>query len=570
MKSIISETNLRKLWLIILLLVLTVPLWILNNDRVIDLDEPRWVIRGANYYYALTHGDFENTYYEYHPGITNMWIVATAMHFYFPEYRGLGQGYFDERKPIFENFMRENGKEPIVLVRNSRLLQSGILATLAVVGFLLLQLLIDQKAAFLSITLATIAPFFLGNSRLLNIEGMLSMFVLVSFLGIQVYLNKERKWGYLLLSGAAFGLAQLSKSSSIVVLGLVGLMLFIGLFKQNEQTLSAKIRDAFRVFLIWLGTAALVYFILWPGMWVAPGRMLANVYGNAFSYVFQGARLDITKELQPSSFSLVTGFGGIIQYATRWITASTLISWLGIIFIPFIFASKDKALTPAPTRSTMTYLAILAALFIGLFGMAQGRDAAHYILSSFVGLDVLAGIGWGYALLWIQKRWKMLNRAYVLPLAFIALIAFQLGGSLLYYPYYFTYKNPFVKQGGLHGYGEGLDQAAAYLAQKPNAKDMRVIAYAARGCFSYFFPGESDLLKIGFSQNGLPYIEGIENANYLVLYTIRQQYKPDSIELMHVLQNVIPEHTIFINDMEYIRIYKIADLPEDIYNILQK
>ena len=99
---------------------------------------------------------------------------------------------------------------------------------------------------------------------------------------------------------------------------------------------------------------------------------------------------------------------------------------------------------------------------------------------------------------------------------------------------------------------------------------MRVIAYAARGCFSYFFPGESDLLKIGFSQNGLPYVEGIENANYLVLYTIRQQYKPDSIELMHVLQNVIPEHTIFINDLEYIRIYKIADLPEDIYNILQK
>src|SRR3989337_1077305 len=137
-------------------------------------------------------------------------------------------------------------------------------------GFLFLQLLVDQKAAFLAIALAMTATFFLGHSRLLNVEGMLSMFVLVSFLGMLVYLNKERKWSYFLLSGAAFGLAQLTNPSSIVLVGLVGVMLFVGLLKRNEQTFSAKFGDAVKVFVIWLGTAALVYFILWPGMWVAP------------------------------------------------------------------------------------------------------------------------------------------------------------------------------------------------------------------------------------------------------------------------------------------------------------
>ncbi len=168
MKNIMSRENLGRLGLIILLLALVIPSWVINIARVINVDEPRWVIRGANYYYALTHKDFENTLYEYHPGVTNMWIVATALHFYFPEYRGMGQGYFDPLKPKFEEFMRKNGKEAIELVRDSRLIQAAVLAALAVTAFLLLGLLIDQKAAFLSVALATISPFFLGHSRLLN------------------------------------------------------------------------------------------------------------------------------------------------------------------------------------------------------------------------------------------------------------------------------------------------------------------------------------------------------------------------------------------------------------------
>ncbi|MDD2922571.1 MAG: hypothetical protein PHQ36_09835, partial [Anaerolineales bacterium] len=205
---------------------------------------------------------------------------------------------------------------------------------------------------------------------------------------------------------------------------------------------------------------------------------------------------------------------------------------------------------------------------IVLFGVAQGRDSAHYILSSFVSLDIVAGIGWGCALIWAQKRWSALNRAYILPIIFIVLMAFQLGSALQNYPYYYTYKNPFVSAGGMQGYGEGLDQAAEYIAQKPNAKELRVIAYAARGCFSYFFAGQSDLLKIGFAENSLPYIEGIQNADYLVLYPVREKNKPDDIELMRVLQNVKPERVIFIDGVEYVGIYKIADIPADVYRIL--
>ena len=247
-----KNKSIQILGLALLLLVVILPSWLIENDRVINVDEPRWIIRGANFYYAVTHGEFEKTIFEYHPGVTNMWIVGAAMHIYFPEYRGFGQGYFDPLKQKFEEFMREQGKEALDVARVSRYIHAGVLAVLALTAFLLLRLLIDPKAAFLSVALAALSPFYLGHSRLMNLEGMLSLFALVSFLGLQVYLNKDRKFIYLFLSGVAFGLAQLTKSSSVVVIGLVGLMLFVGLFKREAGTFNAKILDAVKTFAIWL------------------------------------------------------------------------------------------------------------------------------------------------------------------------------------------------------------------------------------------------------------------------------------------------------------------------------
>ena len=90
----------QKILLALLLLVLTLPSRLINIDRAVNIDEPWWVISSSNFYYAVTHRDFKDTYFEYHPGVTNMWVISTAMHMYFPEYRGYGQGFFDQRKQI--------------------------------------------------------------------------------------------------------------------------------------------------------------------------------------------------------------------------------------------------------------------------------------------------------------------------------------------------------------------------------------------------------------------------------------------------------------------------------------
>lgn len=570
MKNFLSLHR-TKFLLALLLLALTLPSRLINIDRAVNIDEPWWVISSSNFYYAVTHRDFQDTYFEYHPGVTNMWVISTAMHLYFPEYRGLGQGYFDQRKPFFEEFLRENGKETLNLVRLSRYIQTGVLALFALTAFFLLSSLVGQNIAFFSIALATISPFFLGHSRLLNMESMGAMFVLVSLLGMHIYLTHDRKLYYLLLSGAAFGLAQLNKSTSIALLGVVGVMLLVELFKQNGSSIGTRFGKAVRIFAIWFGAAALVYFILWPGMWVDPARMLSEVYGNAFSYAFQGARLDVTEELNPAEFSVVTRFDGILLYLRYWLSGTTFITWLGLIFsITFLF-SKGEQYLAANVRALLGYLGLLGVLFILMFGIAQGRNHAHYIMNTFVAFDVMAGIGWGVALQWVWSRWKV--PTYTTVSVLVVLVLFQIGFGLPYTPYYFTFKNPLMAEAATLGYGEGLSEAADYLAEKPNSSQLTAYVYNGMGTFSYYFPGKTVILKRANVYYGdfATITDELRNSDYLILYPITRKIHPETEKVLSVLEGVVePEKTIYINGLEYIQIYRVVDIPEAVYDALME
>src|SRR6266542_7028338 len=138
-------------------------------------DEPFWLVVGADYYYALTHGEFENTVYEYHPAVTTMWIGAAAMLIYFPEYRGLMKGYFQQEKTSFDTYLVEHGKDPLALLWWARLIQLLLNVFLFIVAFLLLRSLLDEWIALAILLLTSFAPYLFGQSRMLNHETMLGL-----------------------------------------------------------------------------------------------------------------------------------------------------------------------------------------------------------------------------------------------------------------------------------------------------------------------------------------------------------------------------------------------------------
>ena len=105
----------------------------------------------------------------------------------------------------------------------------------------------------------------------------------------------------------------------------------------------------------------------------------------------------------------------------------------------------------------------------------------------------------------------------------VLLVALQLAEGAAFYPYYYTYYNPVVA--ALTGnpptsnYGEGIELAAAYLAQKPDGESLKVFSYRGRGPFSYFFPGETIILNPMFmDEPGMPAMfERLEQADYVVI-----------------------------------------------------
>ncbi|HNB39906.1 MAG TPA: hypothetical protein PLG52_00305, partial [Anaerolineales bacterium] len=147
----------------------------------------------------------------------------------------------------------------------------------------------------------------------------------------------------------------------------------------------------------------------------------------------------------------------------------------------------------------------------------------------------------------------------------------QIGFGLPYAPYYFTYKNPFAKEAATYGYGEGFSEAADYLAQKPNAKELTAYVYNGMGTFSYFFPGKTIVLKRANVLYGdfVTITDELRNSDYLVLYPIVREKQPETEKIFSELEGVVkPEKVIYINGLEYIQIYKVTDIPETVYEKL--
>jgi len=567
----------KKQFLFLLLLAVVITPRLPGLDSFVAVDEPAWLTRGGNFYYALGQREFQNTVYEYHPSVTTMWFVTGALLIYFPEYRGLGQGYFDVDKEKFDPYLLEHGRQPIELLHLSRLFQIAVISLFALLIFYFLSLLFGDEPAFFVTALITCAPFFLGHSRVLSHEGMVAFFVLASILGMVAYLEHDRKWLYLVISAAAAALAQLTKSSAMAMLPVIGLILGISLLEHRKtRGFFHALFDHIKVFLLWAVMLIIVYVLVWPGMWVAPGKMLYEVYGNAFSYALQGARLTVTEELLPANFGLASAGETIGLYLGELLWRSTPIMWLGLVFAVLVLLQRDRQEKADAFRKLVLLLFVNALMFILLFSLAQGRNAQHYIMASHVSLDAIAALGWVKAIEWPTQKWKTTSTQIVQLAMGTGVIALQLASATPFYPYYYNYSNPLMVIFTGHtlrsDYGEGFEQAAAYLARKPEAASLRALSFRGRGPFSFFFPGETIILNPLFMEEpGMAsMVERLNRADYLIFNDAMAARTPRSRLFVDALDGIRPEQTIRIYGIYDIHVYRVADLPPAFFETISR
>jgi hypothetical protein len=186
----------------------------------------------------------------------------------------------------------------------------------------------------------------------------------------------------------------------------------------------------------------------------------------------------------------------------------------------------------------------------------------RYLLPVYLPLDLIAGMGWACLAYWAFTLNETRAFKVGIYLALGTVIGAQFYFAVSSFPYYFSYYNPLMGGSGKApevmqiGWGEGMDQAARYLNSKPNADQLDVYAWYSRGCFSYLFDGHTYYVAPTFGERE----EDMQNllaADYAVIYIHQWQRNLPPV-LLDYFRDKNPEKSIWIDGIEYARIYKIS------------
>jgi hypothetical protein len=154
----------------------------------------------------------------------------------------------------------------------------------------------------------------------------------------------------------------------------------------------------------------------------------------------------------------------------------------------------------------------------------------------------------------LKTRSSFRSPNFALPISsflILVLFLFHFLPTLTYYPYYLAYFNPLL--GGpvraaettLMGWGEGMEQVAAYLNSKPNADQLYVASTPSQTLLPYF-RGRGE----NFYTNDIAF-----RADYVVLYLAQMQRLAPSPEIVAYFKAQTPEKVITIQGVTYAEIY---------------
>ena len=547
------------LYLFIFLLVFLVRIPGLTSFSTVD--EPDYIKYGGNFYYSLGQRDFERTNQTYQPAVTTLYASALAFHYVFPEYRGFSPAYFDHTDQQ-TNFLEEKGVEPLTLLLTARLIMILMVSIMLTITFAFLDMLLGSLPAFVVISLISFEPYFLGHSRLLTQEGLMAIAGITSILGIIVYCIRKDKWIFLVISSLAAAIAVLTKITAIVLLPVV----FFFLIFISSDSSSRRKRTWQRLFEVMVWSIIFIVFALavWPALWNHPLETIIALFEKSFGFLGSKAGVPI----ENLSFQGIVGGMTIFNYIKYLWWQVPPLTWAGFLLILVLVIFRYKMLD----RSTrVIFFSFLALGLLMILMMSFGKKvASHYIMISHTSLNLLAGLGLSglYEIL-LKQHFKFPAALITYPA--VLLMAGSLVAPLIgFYPYYFDYLNPIARavNGNAaipdNGYGQGLDIAARYLAEKADSANLTVMSWWSTS-LDYFFPGETK--QIAITRNWTPSEAGnLKECDYLVIYQRTQAERRIPEALMTILKNVVPEKSIFLHGLEMVRIYKVSDLPLEVFS----
>ncbi len=501
------------------------------------LDWFRW---SALFLDAFTRGDFAAMRFVGHPGVTTLWFgaVGETLH------RALGAvGWIDPADvSVHHDFLRF----PVAVATSA----------CVAMAFLLLRSLLDWRIGLLAAIFWATDPFLVAHSQLLHVDALLASLATLALLAALAAFRvgaapaTERsepasvRKAALVGSALAYGLALLTKAPALLALPFIGLTALIGGWSGGNN-LATYLR-AFRAMLVWGGIVVAVWIAFWPAAWVdLPGAVagiIAEVHDNggqpheAGNFFLGRAVADPGALFYPIAIAL---------RLTPWAAAGLLLS-------PFALIARR---TTAGQRAVLLILLAFAVGFIALMSLPP-KKFDRYALPIFPTLNVLAAAGWIWAIdqarRWIPRA-GVRTTAILNSGAWISLIGL-LGLNLAWYhPYELAYYNPLLGGGPTAaraipvGWGEGLEQAAAYVVRQPDGCDRQVAAWFEELLGPYACPSVVPMNWAAYPDT---------RVGYVILY-IDQIQRGNHPEVLALLNGRPPVHTVRIHGIDYAYVYQL-------------
>jgi len=570
-------------------------------------DEARsWFGRSRIFFDALLQGDWSNTapggqvpFIENvslspAPGVTTMWAGAL----------GIGLEYLRQGAPgSLLEFGRTIPFDPLDPAMLFTLRLPGVLVAALAVGltYRWSRPFLGRQGAFLAAALLALDPFSLALSRILGHDAFASTFTWLSLLALIRAATEDGRQkdeggkenfillpsAFILSSGAFAGLACLSKYPALSIGLFTAATTLLTYFWQNKINATGNRAEGPLVAqhttmlgrwlkdMVWWSLAAVVVFVLlWPAMWVDPLGPVTAILNDAL-------RASGGAHPKGSFFwGQPVPDPGWLFYPIVALFRTTPVVLVGIGLLLWQVVSRRMAngrigealeqqqADPASSRFTLHASLILLAyiLFYTLLVTYGGKKQDRYLLPIFPPLTMLAAMGYLYVSRFTFHVSRFRHHApratWLLPLIILMV---QAAFVLPTYPYYFSFYNPLAGGGQAAarlmqvGWGEGLNEAAAFLNTLPNAETLKLVSWYST-TFEPYFKGHS-IYEIDDEKISRSPKPGLA-ADYVVVYVNQvQRQLPSEGALQFFQASASPVYTVTLNGLDYAWIYPSLSLP---------
>jgi hypothetical protein len=388
----------------------------LGHD-IFNTDVWKWKARTFDFGQGVFTFNFEQTIQKYHPGVILMWIGSVGVKFY-NFFFELLNGFTPPDNTYHTIFGLHFTQKLFVII--------VIGLTLSAI-FYVLRRQFSLKYALIFSFLIIFEPFFVALSRVFHLEGLMSIFMLASFVWFYFYLKHSGNKKYLAVSGLFAGLAFLTKTSSLFLIPFFCLISFFECHCEGKS-LKIVVKKSLKPVLNWFLIALAVFIILWPGFWVSPIKAIQTMYSGVLE-------TGVSESHDQIFMGRYVEDPGPLFYLVVFAYRSSPFLLVGLVGYLFIFSKvKDKEI-----KKFVLYAFLFSLLYFVMMTIPS-KKLDRYLLPSIISGLLVAGVFYE----WLIEKVKKI-KPFEIKLFILFIPAMFTIFSL--HPDYFSYYNPMF--GGL-------------------------------------------------------------------------------------------------------------------------